>query len=124
MSGPTFPERTVARLTLRLFGGFQARDGERGLTFPTRKAQALLAYLAVRPEQDYTRNKLAALLWGSSGKEQARQSLRQSLSAIRRILSPFHPGILVVEGDRITLDRSAIDVDVAAFERLASRESP
>src|SRR5262245_38506973 len=114
----------MARLTLRLFGGFQARQGERGLTFPTRKAQALLAYLAVRPEQDYTRNKLAAMLWGSAGKEQARQSLRQSLSAIRRILSPFHPGIVVVEGDRVTLDRSAIDVDIAQFERLASLESP
>src|SRR4029453_3117223 len=111
-------------LTLRLFGGFQARHGERGLTFPTRKAQALLAYLAVRPEQDHTRNKLAAMLWGSAGKEQARQSLRQSLSAIRRILSPFHPGIVVVEGDRVTLDRSAIDVDVAEFEQLASQEGP
>ena len=114
----------MARLTLRLFGAFQARYGERNLTFPTRKAQALLAYLAVRPEQDHTRNKLAAMFWGSAGKEQARQSLRQSLSAIRRIFSPFHPGIVVVEGDRVTLDRSAIDVDVAEFERLASQESP
>ena len=114
----------MPRLTLRLFGPFQARFGERGLTFPTRKDQALLAYLAARPEQDYTRNKLAALLWGSAGKEQARQSLRQSLSAIRRILALVHPGIVVVEGDRVTLDRSAIDVDVAEFERLASQKSP
>jgi DNA-binding SARP family transcriptional activator/tetratricopeptide (TPR) repeat protein len=114
----------VARLTLRLLGGFQPRYGERGLTFPTRKAQALLAYLAIRPEQDHTRNKLAALLWGSAGKEQARQSLRQSLSTIRRILAPFHPGIVVIEGDRVTLDGSAIEVDVGEFERLASRESP
>ena len=114
----------MARLTLRLFGGFQARYGQRGLTFPTRKTQALLAYLAVRPEEHYTRNKLAAMLWGSAGKEQARQSLRQSLSAIRRILSPFYRAIVVIEADRVTLDRSAIDIDVAEFERLASRESP
>ena len=114
----------MARLTLRLFGGFQARYGERGLTFPTRKAQALLAYLAERPEQDYTRNKLAAMLWGSAGKEQARQSLRQSLSALRSAFAPFHPQILVVAGDRVMLNRSAIDVDVAEFERLASRETP
>jgi DNA-binding SARP family transcriptional activator len=114
----------MARLTLRLFGGFQARYGERGLTFPTRKAQALLAYLAVRPEENCTRNKLAAMLWSSAGKKQARQSLRQSLSSIRSILSPLHPGIVVVEGDRVTLDRSAIDVDVGEFERLASRGAP
>jgi DNA-binding SARP family transcriptional activator/tetratricopeptide (TPR) repeat protein len=112
------------RLTLRLFGGFQARLGERGLTFPTRKAQALLAYLAVRPEQNYTRNKLAAMFWGGRGKEQARQSLRQSLSALRGAFAPFQLRILVVEGDRVMLDQPSIDVDVAEFERLASRDAP
>src|SRR5262245_1607292 len=112
----------MARLTLRLFGGFQARFGERGLTFPTRKAQALLAYLAVRPEEKYTRNKLAAMFWGGVGKEQARQSLRQSLSALRSAFAPYETRILVVEGDRVTLDPSHIDVDVITFERLASRE--
>src|SRR4029450_2014598 len=100
----TFRKSTMARLTLKLFGGFQAWYGERGLTVSTRKPDALFAYLAIRPNQDSTRNKLAAMLWGSAGKEQARQSLRQSLSAIRRILSPFHPGIVVVEGDGVTLD--------------------
>src|SRR5262249_48503035 len=113
----------MARLTLRLFGGFQARFGERGLTFPTRKAQALLAYLAIRPEEKYTRNKLASMFWGSAVKEQARQSLRQSLSALRSALAPFEPRILVVEGDQVTLNQPAIDVDVVEFERLASRRA-
>src|SRR5262249_39741763 len=98
MSIPTFWKSRMARLTLRLFGGFQARFGERGLTFPTRKAQALLAYLAVHPEEKYTRNKLAATFWGDAGKEQARQSLRQSLSALRSAFAPFEARILVVEG--------------------------
>src|SRR6266436_22013 len=97
----------MARLTLRLFGAFQARFGEQDLTFPTRKAQALLAYLAVRPEHDNMRNKLAATFWGSAGKEQARQSLRQSLSALRRVISPSEPRILMVEGDRVALDQAA-----------------
>src|SRR5499427_9479534 len=111
----------MARLTLRLFGGLQARFGERGLTFQTRKAQALLAYLAVRPEEKYTRNKLAATFWGDAGKEQARQSLRQSLSALRSAFAPLETRILVVEGDRVTLDSSRIDVDVVEFERLSAR---
>ncbi len=114
----------MARLTLRLFGGFQARFGEVDLTFPTRQAQALLAYLAVRPEHDNMRNKLAATFWGSAGKEQARQSLRQSLSALRRVVSTSEPRILMVEGDRVALDQSSIDVDVVEFERLASRDAP
>src|SRR5262249_49666537 len=109
------------RLTLRLFGGFQARFDERSLKFPTRKAQALLAYLAVRPEGRYTRNKLAAMFWGGAGKEQARQSLRQGLSSLRNAFARFHPRVLVVESDRVTLDRSSIDVDVVEFERLSAR---
>jgi hypothetical protein len=37
----------MARLTLTLLGGFQARLGARPpLTLPTKKLQALLAYLA------------------------------------------------------------------------------
>ena len=114
----------MARLTLRLFGGFQARFGERGLTFPTRKAQALFAYLAVRPEEKYTRNKLAAMFWGGAGREQARQSLRQSLSSLRSTFARFDPRMLVVEGDRVTLGWPSIDVDVAQFERLAARGAP
>ena len=114
----------MAPLTLRLFGGFQARFGERGLTFPTRKAQALLAYLAVRPEEKYTRNKLAAMFWGGAGKEQARQSLRQSLSSLRSTVGRFHPQILMVEADCVTLDWSCMDVDVPEFERLAARGAP
>src|SRR5213593_169780 len=114
----------MACLTLRLFGGFQARFGEQDLTFPTRKAQALLAYLAVRPEQAHTRSKLATMFWGAAGRDQARQSLRQSLSALRSAFAPSPPRILVIDGDRVALDPSSIDVDVAKFERLASRDSP
>src|SRR5262245_45487972 len=113
----------MTRLTLNLFGGLRVRFGERDLTFPTRKAHALLAYLAVRPEEKHTRNKLAAMFWGGAGKEQARQSLRQSLSTLRSAFARFDPRILVIEGDRVTLGRSSIDVDVAEFERLAARSA-
>jgi len=43
------------------------------LPLGTRKAHALLAYLAVPPGRTHSRDKLAALLWGNSGHEQARQ---------------------------------------------------
>ena len=110
-------------LNLRLFGGFHARIGERSIS-PTRKAHALLAYLAVRPGQAHLRDKLAAVLWSAVGKEQARHSLRQSLSALRRALSLAQPHILVVQAERVILDPSAVVIDVTEFERLASRETP
>lgn len=66
------------RIHLQLLGGFQARfSAGPVLTLPL-KAQALLAYLAVRPGQNHPRDKLAALLWGDTGDVQARDSLRHT----------------------------------------------
>jgi DNA-binding SARP family transcriptional activator len=52
-------------LHLALLGGFAARlaSGDT-LALPAKKAQALLAYLALRPDEPHRRDSLAALLWG------------------------------------------------------------
>jgi DNA-binding SARP family transcriptional activator len=94
---------------LTLLGGCQARlvDGA-PLAFPTRKTQALLAYLAAHPGQAHPRDRLAALLWGERGEEQARDSLRHTLVALRRAL----PAGLVAEGRTLALDPAAVEVDV------------
>ena len=69
----------TVRLKLNLFGGFRAQlDPDRAVTLSTRKAQALLGYLAARPGQAHPRDKLATLLWGEAGDTQARDSLRQT----------------------------------------------
>ena len=55
----------MARLSLRLLGGFQARlDLGPPVALPTRKSQALLAYLALPLGGTHPRDTLAALLWG------------------------------------------------------------
>jgi DNA-binding SARP family transcriptional activator len=63
-----------------LLGGFEARlaSGPQ-LRLPTKKAQALLAYLAMRPGHRHSRDKLASLLWGDKRDEQARDGLRHAL---------------------------------------------
>ena len=77
----------MARLTLTLLGGFRAHlDPGAPLAFPTRKAQALLAYLAMPPGEAHPRDKLASLLWGSTIETTARTSLRQTLYSLRRDL--------------------------------------
>jgi DNA-binding SARP family transcriptional activator len=75
----------MEQLYLRLFGTFQleSEDG-RVILLPTKKTKALLAYLAFRGGQPQERAKLAALLWEDSGEVQARESLRQSLSLLRK----------------------------------------
>jgi DNA-binding SARP family transcriptional activator len=107
-----------ARLHLKLLGGFETRLATGApVTLPTRKAQALLAYLAVRAGHTHARDKLAAFLWGDRGDVQARDSLRHTLVELRKIL-PERPPSLMGEGRTVTLAPAAIDVDVVHFETL------
>jgi DNA-binding SARP family transcriptional activator len=115
----------MARLSLTLLGGFQARlDPGPALTLPTRKAQALLAYLALPLGQAHPRDKLAALLWGGIRVESARASLRQALFAIRRALADVEGKVLRQDADTLALVTGAVDVDVDAFERLVADGAP
>ena len=77
----------MTQLRLTLLGGFQARlqTGE-VMLLPGRKAQALLAFLALPLGRAHPRDKLAALLWGGIREESARASLRQTLFVIRKAL--------------------------------------
>src|SRR5215467_11525861 len=107
----------MARLTLSLLGGFQARlELDPPLSLPA-KAQALLAYLAIRPGQSHQRDKLAALLWGDKSDQQARGDLRHALLGLRRALSGTTPPPLRVEGQTLALGPDGLEVDVVTFER-------
>jgi DNA-binding SARP family transcriptional activator len=115
----------MTRLDLSLLGGFQARlQPGPALALPTRKAQALLAYLAIPPGRAHPRGELAALLWGEAREESARASLRQALFAIRKAIGDACPSALVLDDDTLALDASAVCVDVAAFERLMADGGP
>jgi DNA-binding SARP family transcriptional activator/pimeloyl-ACP methyl ester carboxylesterase len=105
----------MTQLSIRLFGGFHAQLGSgRPLGVRRRKAQALLAYLALHPGAARSRDSLAGLLWSGTTDEHARHNLRQTLFALRQAVAP---GPFVVEGELVGLRESAVEVDVAAFER-------
>jgi DNA-binding SARP family transcriptional activator len=115
----------MARLRLTLLGGFDARlDPGVSLVFRRKKAQALLAYLALEPGQTHPRDKLAALLWGDATDPRARHSLRQVLVDLRRILVGATPPPLTEDGDGVTLTVAAVDVDVTEFARLMADATP
>ena len=112
----------MAALTLCLLGGFDVWVGSEAVcTALPKKAQALLVFLALQPEQRHSREKLATLLWGNSPSEQARHSLRQTLFGLRKAL-PL--GVLVFDGEQVSLARGAVDVDVSAFLRSMERGTP
>ena len=111
------------RLRLALLGGFRGQlDAPASLTIPTRKTQALLAFLSLPAGRAHSREKLASLLWGGMREPQARQSLRQSLFTLRKALGGA-PALLIEEGT-IALDPSLVDVDVADFERGIAAGTP
>jgi DNA-binding SARP family transcriptional activator len=79
----------------------------------------MLAYLGMKPSALVSRDKMASLLWSSTAPEQARQSLRQTLSTLRRELAHVsEKKILVEEGDFLSLDAAMVQTDVVEVETL------
>jgi len=115
----------MAHLSLQLFGGFRAwlRPGH-AVRLPTRKAEALIAYLAIPPGQPHGRDKLASLLWGERPEAQARASLRQTLLRVRRAVGADEGDCLHVGANGIALDPNTVGVDVVAFEQAVASASP
>jgi len=114
----------MACLGLTLFGGFQGRVGAgAALTLPTRKAQALLAFLALPPGRSHPREKLASLLWGGMREPQARSGLRQSLFTLRKAVGAEPPALLI-DGETVALNPTSVDVDVVEFERQVAEGTP
>jgi DNA-binding SARP family transcriptional activator len=108
--------RTGGRLSLQLLGPPRIERDGRAVEMDTRKATALLAYLAVTG-QPQARDSLAALLWPDADAERARGALRRTLSTLRTGLDGDE---LRIDGLRIGLDDGAIDLDIGRFRALVA----
>jgi len=75
-------------LQVKALGRFAVLNGTCPLLIPGVRDRALLAYLAITGTSQ-SRQKLASLIWPSRGEEQARQSLRQSLTTLRKMGIPI-----------------------------------
>src|SRR5215475_6062493 len=106
----------VAEVTL--LGGFGIKLAGQVVDLPGQKDRALLAILALSPGVVHSRDKLASLLWGDRGDEQARGSLKHSLTKLRQCLQPVTPAPIVADRQSVRLDAAGMTIDVAAFERL------
>ncbi len=115
----------MARLQVKLLGGFEARlDSGPELALKGRKTQALLAYLAAAPGIARSRDKLTGLLWSDRAEAQARGSLRQALAELRRALDGVMPPPLDAGREAVTLNARAVDSDVADLERRIAEGGP
>jgi DNA-binding SARP family transcriptional activator/TolB-like protein len=109
------------RLCVTVLGAFAASIGGAAIHLPTRKVQALLAYLALGDAAGATREAVGALLWSESDGKRSRNSLRHVVKELNDALSAagsggFHPGRL-----NLTLARSHIATDVDTVLDWAAR---
>jgi DNA-binding SARP family transcriptional activator/TolB-like protein/Tfp pilus assembly protein PilF len=109
------------QISLRVLGGFSVviEGTSEELRISSRKACALLAYLAMLPDQCASREHLASFFWGDRIDELARQSLRQCLSSLRGDLAAVPTEILVVDPNTIGLQSKNVAVDAVEFLTLA-----
>jgi DNA-binding SARP family transcriptional activator/TolB-like protein len=112
----------LCTVTLHLLGSF-AIEVDVGRVIPIsvrgKKPQALLAYLAMRPDFQAKREELATLFWGDNPDMLARHSLRQCLNSVRGDLCAASE-ILLVDREVIGLRASLLRVDALAFTSLAA----
>jgi DNA-binding SARP family transcriptional activator len=80
---------------------------------------AFLALVASHRLTGITRDKVLAYLWPESDTGRARNSLKQVVFWLRRLLK--HPSLLVATGDVLRLDPSLIQVDAWEFEAALDR---
>jgi polyhydroxyalkanoic acid synthase PhaR subunit len=79
----------MSLLQLSLLGVPEVKHGERLVTFSTRKAQALLIYLAVE-DRVHTRKMLSESLWEELDTAHGRAALRATLQELRKLLGDSH----------------------------------
>ncbi|HEX2180841.1 MAG TPA: AAA family ATPase, partial [Rubrobacteraceae bacterium] len=111
-------------LSIRLLGRPEASLWGRALRFGTKKALALLCYLAAEGKK-YPREELAELLWPRSDRRSARTDLRSILSRLRKALGEGGGGsegvvLLAVEGDLLGVEPGGVDLDLRTLEAAVS----
>ncbi len=106
-------------LSLQLLGPMVLADGDEPKSLPaSRKTRALLAYLAAtgRPHR---RDRLCDMLWAVP--DDPRGALRWSLSKIRGTIDAAGRPCVVVDGENVSLDTSAIVVDLTWVRQLLAQ---
>src|SRR5260370_5394087 len=107
-------------LKIALLGPPEVSHFDRRLTFPDRKALALLAYLAAEDGM-HERQRLSRLFWPDSDSAHGRTALRITLHHLRRVLEedaqPEHESHLLITHDALGLNMdSDIDLDLYTLQ--------
>lgn len=111
-------------MEIQLFGSPAILKGTQRFEHRSRKAMALLAYLAMRADEHISRQHLAALLWGDSAEEQARANLRQTLSQLRKLFRKAGHDPVMVPFDNVVLVSRGLRIDARDLLRGKAMPGP
>jgi DNA-binding SARP family transcriptional activator len=109
----------AAGLCIRLLGPIAAMNEGRPVVIASKKARALLGYLALREGTEIARNILTGLLWGDRSDNQARASLRQTLSELRSALGRSAQDSIIASKETITWTRGSAWIDASVLQASA-----
>lgn len=111
-------------IRLRTLGPLDLRPGEDGTSSIDLQPRqfALLAYLAAAEGTDHRRDRLLGVFWPERESSRARSALNQTLYGLRQRLGP--EAVRSHGNESVSLDRSRVWCDAAAFERHLSEDRP
>jgi len=118
----------MERLTITTFGELRFQVGDEIISgFNSRKAEALLVYLAVEKNSVHRRESLFTLMWPEMMEISARNNLRQVLFSLRRAMPEVasleneKESVPLLLADRQTVQinpAAAVEVDIHQIDRL------
>jgi DNA-binding SARP family transcriptional activator/RecA/RadA recombinase len=110
-------------LKVRLAGGLALRADAGEIAPPaSRRARAVLAYLALHPGP-HSRGRLAARFWPDVLDESARASLRVALTELRRALGA-EAAVVLATRDTVALEGPDLEVDTRTFGQALDEGDP
>src|SRR5262245_38286714 len=117
-------------LRIRLLGQVTVEIDGAPVAITSRKARALLGYLVQRDGTAVSRATLAGLLWGERSEDQARASLRQTLSELRTSLGAVAETAIIASSESVAwangngwIDTRLLDQAVRSSEEARLREA-
>jgi DNA-binding SARP family transcriptional activator/tetratricopeptide (TPR) repeat protein len=119
---PAMARDSAPRLSVSLVGRFGLRLNGRPIELRTRKAAAVLGYLALSDTKHESRERLVGLLWSRSDEQKARASLRQVVRELRSVLEQAGFGGFIAERLMVGVDIGQVEVDIESVLQQAANE--
>ena len=109
-------------LRIRLLGPVAIAYDGKPVAIASKKARALIGYLALRQGTAISRDVVTGLLWGERSEGQARASLRQTLSELRRSLPGSSRQAIIASKETVSWATGSAWIDVTVLETAAGSE--